>query len=630
LKPEQADLIKAWIDQGADWPEELAGERSSSAADLLVGRMLNVLRNGDRHEFNRMLREKPEVVNRKGQGGSTPIMYAAMYGDAEAVRRLLERGADPNTPNEGGATALMYAVSDLEKTRILLEHRADPNARSGEGRTPLLIAAGRTGSTPSVKMLLDRGANPSVQGSDGRTALAIATGAGDETALELLLDRGAEKKPLPLALALQVGCSHCFEILLKFADHNDLNTALITAARLGDSHMIRTLLTRGADVGPNLLPAIALSLEPLPVDMIQGLIDRGADINAKTAAGGTVLDLAKSQGHTALVDVLTKAGAKEERISDQPILIAKPASSARAALDRSIPLLQRTDVAFIEKAGCVSCHNNSLTAMTMAAARNSRIHLDENIARAQLKATAFYLDANRERALQGVGVPGGSDTAGYILLGMAAEKYPRDAITDIWAEHLKNYQLPDGRWRCLSLRPPLEASDFQTTATALRAIQVYGPQSKRAKNEKAVRLGARWLEGARPKSNEDRVFQLLGLHWAGGNREVIQKLARELLALQRSDGGWAQLPAIQSDAYASGQALVALRESRSLAVASSAYQRGLQFLLNSQLEDGSWHVRTRTLPIQPHFDSDFPHGRDQFISAAATNWAAMALAAVVR
>jgi hypothetical protein len=52
----------------------------------------------------------------------------------------------------------------------------------------------------------------------------------------------------------------------------------------------------------------------------------------------------------------------------------------------------------------------------------------------------------------------------------------------------------------------------------------------------------------------------------------------------------------------------------------------VQFLLNSQLADGSWYVKTRTFPVQPYFDSDFPHEKDQFISAAATNWAVMALA----
>jgi len=56
-----------------------------------------------------------------------------------------------------------------------------------------------------------------------------------------------------------------------------------------------------------------------------------------------------------------------------------------------------------------------------------------------------------------------------------------------------------------------------------------------------------------------------------------------------------------------------------------AYKRGVQFLLNTQLEDGSWYVKTRSIPIMPYFESDFPHGRDQFISAAATNWATLAL-----
>ena len=55
------------------------------------------------------------------------------------------------------------------------------------------------------------------------------------------------------------------------------------------------------------------------------------------------------------------------------------------------------------------------------------------------------------------------------------------------------------------------------------------------------------------------------------------------------------------------------------------YRNGIRFLLRTQLEDGSWYVATRTLPVQPYFDSEFPHGSDQFISDAATNWAVMAL-----
>jgi hypothetical protein len=65
-------------------------------------------------------------------------------------------------------------------------------------------------------------------------------------------------------------------------------------------------------------------------------------------------------------------------------------------------------------------------------------------------------------------------------------------------------------------------------------------------------------------------------------------------------------------------------------VSDPVYQRGVKFLLSTQLEDGSWFVSTRTLPIQPYFDADFPYDRNQFISAAATNWATMALARVAQ
>jgi hypothetical protein len=118
--------------------------------------------------------------------------------------------------------------------------------------------------------------------------------------------------------------------------------------------------------------------------------------------------------------------------------------------------------------------------------------------------------------------------------------------------------------------------------------------------------------------------------WGGGSREAIRKAAQQLLALQKPEGSWSQAENLAPDAYATGQALVALSESRAIPSASPAFRRGIQYLLNSQLEDGSWYVRTRALAIQPYFDSDFPHGADQFISAAATNWATMALIASLR
>jgi len=627
LSPEQITIIKTWIDQGADWPDALSGDVVSSPPDPAVVRMMHALRDGDRPQFARTLREAPASVNAKGHGGWTPLMYAALYGDAEAVRLLLATGANPNTANESGGTALMYALDNAEQTRLLLDAGADPNARSGEGRTALLIAVGRTGSYPIVTLLLEKGASASARLSDGRGVLPLAIAARDASLLQLLLDHGAPKSPIPLGLALDSNCGACFDLLLPLAQPDDLAGALSAAVRMGDLPRIRMMLDRGAQPRPNVLQSAALSKTEIPLDVIQQLIAHGGDINAKTSTG-PIIDFANRHGNATLVGALRRAGARDSAMA--PLPKAMPASSVRSALERTVPPLQRADVAFIEKAGCVSCHNNSLTAMTIAAARATSVRVDESIARAQLRRIAAYLDENRERALENAGIPGGIDTVSYILLGMAAENYPSDSITDAWARYVKDQQSPDGRFQCQATRPPLESSDFQVTAASIRSLRTYAPKSQRARYDAAVARAMRWLEESAPLTTEDHAFGVLGLIWGGGSDASIAKAARALLALQRPDGGWAQLSALQSDAYATGQALVALRDSRLVKVGDVSYQRGIRYLLNSQLADGSWYVRTRAPAIQPYFDSDFPHGPDQFISAAATNWAAMALIGVVQ
>jgi len=177
----------------------------------------------------------------------------------------------------------------------------------------------------------------------------------------------------------------------------------------------------------------------------------------------------------------------------------------------------------------------------------------------------------------------------------------------------------------------MQSTQITLAGPAIRALQVYGQKTRRAEYEKAVQLAAAWLMKARPVTNDERVSQILGLKWAGMNTrsEVIRKAARQLLAEQRADGGWSQTPTLVSDAYATGQALYALKECGALKVTDVAYHRGVQFLLNTQLEDGSWYVRSRSIPFQPYFESGFPHGPDQWVSAAATNWAVIALAPAV-
>lgn len=627
LSPAQIEIVRLWIDQGADWPDSLAGEGSLPSADPHATLIMETLRKGDRQSVMKTLNEHPDVVNHFGASGHTPLMYAVLYGDTSSVRLLLDRGADPNLRNASKTSALMYAVDDPEKVRLLLDRGADANARSDDGQTPLLIAASGRG-TPHVvaRLLMDRGANIHATGLTGATVLTTAASSADPQLLELLLQRGAEKTPLPLAQAVQSGCARCVEILIEFAGPADLASALTSAVRAGDESTARRLLARGARADANLISTLALVPQLPPADFVRTLLDRGADIHSNTRLGGPVLDLAKRQGETKLVDILVSAGAKGGAATDRPVPKPSAAATVRQAIERSIPALQRADEAFLRKAACVSCHNNALAPMAMAAARKSKLPVNEQISRSQLQKVAAFLASNGERALQGLPIPGGVDTVGYVLLGMAAENYPPDVTTDIWARFLKNGQETDGRWRVRALRPPLEASDLQVTAAALRALQVYAPSARRDEYQRSVQLAARWIETAQPVSTEDSVFQILGLQWAGGKKKALRKSAQALLAQQRADGGWGQLSTLASDAYATGQSLVALGESGIIGPESAAYRKGIEFLLRNQFVDGSWYVQTRTLPVQPYFDSEFPHGPDQFISTAATNWAVMALA----
>ena len=121
------------------------------------------------------------------------------------------------------------------------------------------------------------------------------------------------------------------------------------------------------------------------------------------------------------------------------------------------------------------------------------------------------------------------------------------------------------------------------------------------------------------------MFRLHALKTADADTKLIEQAASELRKSQRADGGWSQTDKLDSDAYATGSALVALHQAGALPVGEPEYQRGVKFLIDTQKPDGSWYVHSRSKPFQLYFESGFPHGKDQFISSAASSWATIAL-----
>ncbi len=636
LPKQQIEIIRKWIDEGANWPDAVAGEIKLPPPDEKASRLMKSLRRGDSAEVRKLVAAEPGSVKGKGPGGSTPLMYAVLYGDLATVKMLIGKGADVNARNHNGATALLWAADNLEKTRLLLDHHADVNAKSESSRTALIIAAGVYGQSAVVKLLLERGADVSAKGPAlfrAATALSEAALAGDEASMRLLIEHGADPKsagPAGLAFTMRAQCGPCTALLTKSPDPGILSEAMFfVSPPLGPGFGVQPLLAWGADAkakdpGGNSILALVASSPASPVDAIKALLDAGADKNGTLVTGETPLELAKRHGRTPVVELLEKAGATESHIAETYRIRPKPAADLRTAVQRSLPLLQRNDASFLKKSGCVSCHNNSLEAEAIALARKKGFPVNEAEAQQQLKTVGTYLETWREKALQNIGIPGDTDTVGSILVGLGAANYPADAATDAMARYIRLQQRPDGHWISLATRPPLESSDLEVTAVAMRALQLYAPKTSRAEYDAAVKMAAAWMSKATPGGTAEGAYHLRALVWSGADKELIRKAAAGLIAEQRSDGGWAQIPTTASDAYATGEALVALQESG--AAADAACKRGLEWLRMNQAEDGSWYVKRRAVPIQPHFDAGFPYGKDQFISAAATNWATIAMA----
>ena len=300
----------------------------------------------------------------------------------------------------------------------------------------------------------------------------------------------------------------------------------------------------------------------------------------------------------------------------------------RDAAARGVAAIQKAQSGWYtaNKQVCASCHHQYQPSLAFRAAREHGVPVDEAMARADaVKAFTF---ADIDRAIQYVYVIEPAMDDAYRMVAAHAAGVPSNLGAAVYARLLISRQNRDGDWDGFHQRPPSSYSRFTMAALGLRAVQLYHHPSQKAVAAAAVARARTFLESRAARATEEQAFKLIGLKWAGAERATLQRLARELKAAQRPDGGWAAFAGRDSDVYATAQALVALREG-GVGDIDPGWRRGIAYLLEAQAADGSWRVKSRLNPpaplSPPYFDAGYPEGHDQFISMAAAGWAVMAL-----
>jgi ankyrin repeat protein len=638
------------------------------AAKPLPAELAKAIRDGDLKAVRAHL-DAGVDVNARDANGNTPLLLAAVYAGPECVELLLKKGADVNAANKAGATPLMRAATDYEKSKLLIDAGADVKAKMSRGKTAIMIAALKYGNSKTVKLLIDKGADAKAREPSGVSPILDAAATGDLDTMKLLVEHGADVNEMPGpnprggGSRTPLGWAACRNdvpmvryLLERKADPNKPTwglSPLSQAARHNSAAVAEVLLAHGAKVdsrddfaGFTALHWAAATDSPR-ADLVKMLLKHGADPNAE---GGEKLDayaylgqpqtprmLALRRGRTAIVEALEAADAKaspEIAKTVQPVkqVLDKPgAEQIRDSAERAVRLLQHSAVVFSEatarhatvRQNCVTCHQHFLPWAAIGHAQDRGIRLDQDAPKKQVEGIYSFFG---RLEIGGVSLlEDAASGAGYSVFGLIGQHGPPAAATDLLVHLLTAIQQPDGRWMIDTPRPPLQASDVPTTALAIQAIKHYGWGGRKAEFDAVVDRGRKWLWSVKAETTEEATFQLLGLHWAGEPAEKLAGLTKALLSQQRKDGGWTQLPTLETDAYATGQVMYALARATKHPTTSREWQQGLRYLLSTQADDGSWHVVSRAVPFQPTLDSGFAHRRDGWISAAGTSWAVLAM-----
>ncbi|MHB8638012.1 MAG: ankyrin repeat domain-containing protein [Fimbriimonadaceae bacterium] len=562
--------------------------------------------------------------------------------DAAALKALLNRGADPNSVDGLEITPLDIAAASYEPDAVqaLLKAGAKPDADSSYG-TPLMFAAA-SGNVDAANVLLARGVNVGAARNDGMTVLMMAANSGSPEFVGMLLKHKVEVEAkddggaTALTLAARGGYDKIGQMLLDAGAHVDdpdveRHTPLMAAAMNGQVGFVKMLLKHGAN--PNARDAKGRTALILTAEygdypaVIHALKAAGADVRATDPTGASAAAFAAKRKFAASEAELGKP-------TRAAVVAVGPTRSPHNAARVSLKLLQASMSQFHKMTACVSCHQEGLGQIATGEARQRGFALAPSVDRAQAKridATLAALQPINEAALHDpeamkqvplIELNEVNTTDGWLLAGLAAHHAPRTQATAAMAMVLARQQSPDGHWSFSTPRVPMQSSNVTFTALAIRALKAYGPASSAGQIWRAKT----WLLHTPAATSEDRASRLLGLKWAGASKATMRKAVEAVKADQRPDGGWSQLPTLQSDAYATGQALYALHAGGGLSVTNRAYTRGVRFLLRTQDQDGSWFVNKRAIPANNYFDAGFPHGESQYASFNGTCWATIALA----
>lgn len=318
--------FRGWRDVPKDWPvtpaDVLAHLRSKGAyCDLCTACHI-----GDMDRVRELLDQDPSLANKVSEygsyylGGGAPIRNAAAKGHIEIVRLLLQRGADPNLPEEGIAPrghALYSAAANRhhDVVRLLLEHGAFPNPEV-ESSADALSRAIANDDQPMVELLCSYGASRQMHllayDGDIRTAAAV-----------LAANPALADDPDALANAAGEGHESFVRLLLRYqpdlARRLDFPSWSVGAKT---PEINELLFAHGMD--PNQRDwLLATPLHQLArtgkVDVARQFLDHGADLQARDEdICSTPLGWAAKYGQLAMAELLLARGAKTNLPDDPP------------------------------------------------------------------------------------------------------------------------------------------------------------------------------------------------------------------------------------------------------------------------------------------------------------------------